>query len=1033
MQLHPGTLPDGTPFLSHDALPFLPDADLRGQRVLLFDDSVIYGSTMARTKQYLERRGAMVSCASYSVDKASFYGERPDDSESGTPSPHAWVPLHVKHRLWPSAVRLHHAALVRAVLSTHLHYNLDFPTFLFRVPKFDPRDVPHIVHLLAHIPLIRRIADVSTPTSIAFGVPRFSALLDHHNWNALSSPNVKFRQYGKVRFKVLPQAGEIRLTPVLQLALSKASDGQPVAFDNSEVLGLWHQLLPPADPADPFYSPALFRLVTAFAGIVFGAELCQRFSDVLSDALSSCELSLVLDDTRLVLGADNASRLAHVFSSVRDGHLGMLKHEACTLTQEGREVPNAPALRDKVAQVFLNRPVFCPCDEELLCESVGKVFLALRQATDSPECRQVNPSAGRSDTGLTYEGVRSVLELAGRHGVSDDDLSFTIDMCVDRGLVVPKVIKENDTWFRAFYSGEGEDDQDPLQFKNAFHRGYGAYLKRKGSSPLSPFDVQKLCVCLKDVMPWLPISTCPYKYGFTTTVGQEQLIRWLTHGPAAPCRLRQDGRRHLVIVNSDYVSPTTPVWENALREKEFFDSFDYAATAFAKMKDSEKLLLTTCRTHRHTFNAIAFEAHAWASYEEHGFGAMLLGIEQNCCHGNANSDFVALSLYWCIRYVSEALKKYVIFHRQYKTLLAGVKRAFSTQGDPAKRWWAFLQRQNLFDPKPDAEIQHGFSLLMPLVDQMRSLTIFVAGALDESGLLPAKRLEAEFKAHSVSLDFEEFGWFTKTDWLAAARAYNHNIDEGKVPGRSILTTQLVTTLPSGTADQAWGKETTEVARRAFDELSKSLHTYCKKYAVQEQDFPFAPDAVHRVLDDGSTEERRDNVFLLTLDIIKGTNAEQTNRMKDEIRGVFASFQGKGLVFEDTGNDAFVAVCDDPLTLWDAASALRVRGETLILPGQPFGGTRKGLYFGSVAIIRSASDKILIRDTRIPNTVPAACYILVGIDQQVEAGLRNKVLIVEAGETLEKCAGRLGLNMDSLPRVSVKGKHFNGSCAILNLQ
>ena len=60
MQLHPGSLPDGTPFLSHDALPFLSDADLRGLRVLLFDDSVIYGSTMARTKEYLERRGQCV-------------------------------------------------------------------------------------------------------------------------------------------------------------------------------------------------------------------------------------------------------------------------------------------------------------------------------------------------------------------------------------------------------------------------------------------------------------------------------------------------------------------------------------------------------------------------------------------------------------------------------------------------------------------------------------------------------------------------------------------------------------------------------------------------------------------------------------------------------------------------------------------------------------------------------------------------------------------------------------------------------------
>ena len=183
-------------------------------------------------------------------------------------------------------------------------------------------------------------------------------------------------------------------------------------------------------------------------------------------------------------------------------------------------------------------------------------------------------------------------------------------------------------------------------------------------------------------MPWLPISTCPYKYGFTTTVGQEQLITWLTEGPSAPCRLRRSGKRQYLVLNPDYTSPATPVWESALQEKEFFDSFDYAANAFAEMKADEKLLLTTCRTHRHTFNAIAFEAHAWASYDEHGFGAMLLGIEQSCRQGKAASDFVARALYWCIRYVSEAFKKYVIFHRQYKPLLAGAKRAFSSSSRP---------------------------------------------------------------------------------------------------------------------------------------------------------------------------------------------------------------------------------------------------------------------------------------------------------------------------------------------------------------
>ena len=46
---------------------------------------------------------------------------------------------------------------------------------------------------------------------------------------------------------------------------------------------------------------------------------------------------------------------------------------------------------------------------------------------------------------------------------------------------------------------------------------------------------------------------------------------------------------------------------------------------------------------------------------------------------------------------------------------------------------------------------------------MCNLTIFIAGVLDESRLLSAERLEAEFESHGVSLDMDEFTWFRKTN------------------------------------------------------------------------------------------------------------------------------------------------------------------------------------------------------------------------------------------------------------------------------
>jgi hypothetical protein len=987
---------------------------------------------MARTKDYLEQRGAMVSCASYSVDKTVFYGETPDGATPVGPSPFAWLPIHAKHRLWPRSVRLHHAALVHAILSTNLHYNLDFPSISLRVPKFSLRDVQYVVTLLSRLRPFRRIADVSTPVSIASGVPRLSALLYQQDWGALTSPDIIFRPYGKARLTILPEHGEIRLTPVLQLALLESSARHAVVFENTQALTLWQRLAPPSNDNDAFYRSALFKLLTAFVGTVLGAELCQLIESSLAGAFSKCEMSFITEDTRVVLGEANAQRLASVFNDARDGRLGLLTQDSRSLAPSKREAPNAPALRDNVLRVLSNRPPLRICPEEMLCESVGKVFLALREATDSPECRRTNPTAGRLDTGLTYEGVRAVLESAGGRNIDDDDLSLTIDMCVDRGLVVPKVVKDGNTWLRAFYFGEGEDDQDPLQFKNAFHLGYAAFLGKRRPAPLSPFDVQKLCVCLKSVMPWLPISVSPFTYGYAGFVGHEQLIPWLTEGATAPCRIQTDGNRRIVVSNPEYASPVNAVWQSADHEREFFDAFDYVATAFLKMTANEKLLLTTCRTHRHAFNAVAFEAHAWASFENHGFGEMIVDAEQKLHAGGAVPDSVARSLFYCIRYVSEAFNKYSIFHHDYKKLLKGAKRAFSLQGAPAIRWWAFLGRRGLLDPEPDREIARRFSHLMPLLDQMRTLTAFAAGILDESGLVRTTRLEAEFRSEGASLDWQEFRWFTSTNWVAAAKEYNRALDQRRIPGRSFVRTRLTEAHPGTSVPPAWGVETIGTCRRAFDELAKALREYCKQYEVDKQEFPFAPDVLHKQLEDGSTEERRDNVFLLTMDVIKGTNAQQTNRMKDEIRAALRTFRANGLVFGDTGDDAFVAVCDDPAVLWDAAAIIGERGESLLIPGQAFGGTRKGLFFGSVAVIQKPSGETLIRDVLIPNTIPRACYILFGIDRHVEASVQNRVLIVDAGQALARCAGRLGLDSDTLPRLPVASKHFDEECVIVSL-
>lgn len=1035
LQLHEEKLPKNLLFLSHEALPFLSDNELSGTRVLIFDDSVIFGSTMARVKEYLENRGSIVFCASYVVDRFNFLGERPEPAYDEKPSRYAKIPLFWKKKLWPSLIRKHHSALVRSILNTPMHYNLDFPTFSLTFNKFSSKDIIYINFLIERTNLFRLIADVSSPISLYSGIPRCSGILKQQDWEFLNVPNILIRPYTKVRLTYVPEQGELRLTPLIQIAIPASMMHQDINFLYSNIDELWHGLIPPHDSTDIFYHPSLHRLLTAFMGTLLGAELCLEIIDVLSRNFVIQDINFVPEDARLILGNENVSRLQSIWNIVKKKPLGIFQRDSKNLITKAQEESNGQSLRDKMQDVLLIKPEMRPCQDEMLIESIGKLFLAMREATDSDKCREENPSARRMDTGLSYQGIRAQLEDSGRKVLDFDELSFVVDVCVDRGLAVPKIIREEGYWFRAFYFGEGEDDQDALQFKRAFYSGYSDFLKKKETEPLSPFDIQKLCVSLKDVMWWLPISTAPYKFGFTASIGQEQLINWLTEGPSAPCRASREGNRNMIILNPDFISPVKPVWIECIKDREFFDAFDYTAMALLKMTDDAKLLLTTCRTHPHAFNAVAFEAHTWASYEHKGFGSFLLGVLQTLKKGNLDLHGVENSLYWSIQYITEARKKYFLFYKGYKRAYAGLKKSFVSQGPGAERWWEFLNGRIDFDSREDAEIKHRFEILMPIVEQMTNLTIFASRVLEDSKFLLFDQIENIFNEHGISLSWKEFQWFISSSCENAAKSYNKNLDNQIVLGRSIFRTKLpLVSFRDKVTDREDILQIFNVINNCFQEITFAMKEYCKKYKVGEYDFPFSPNNLRRLLDDGtgSVEERRDNVFLLTLDIIKGTNAEQTNKMKDEIRNILNDFKSRGLVFEDTGNDAFVACCEDPLVLWDVANAIRIRGEALIIPGQPFKGTRKGLYFGSVAVIKKPNDETLIRDIRIPNTLPPAFSILIGIDRYVDEYKRNSVLIIEGYETLERCADKLGLNTKELVQREVKGKHFKGPCVLVDL-
>jgi hypothetical protein len=689
-------------------------------------------------------------------------------------------------------------------------------------------------------------------------------------------------------------------------------------------------------------------------------------------------------------------------------------------------------LQKQLKKSFKTNPRLAPEAGESLYESVGKLFLALRLATDSRDCRKKNPKVDRLRTGLTYQDLRCILSDSTDASYDNDDISLCIDSFVDNGLAVPKIINLGGAYLRVFYCGEYEDNQPPPMFKAACHEAYMSFLSEKKNRAFTDFDFQKLCVALKSIMPWIPISPGLNTFGYTSTIADEELIKFFTRGNNAPFIKSREENRNVLIPNTQYVPLVDPTWETPEQKRFFFDGFNYTAMAFSKISSSSKLLLTTCRTHRHTFNAIAFEAHSWARYGDGSFCSVLESLKTVgvCELDSVNID--KNSLYWSIQYISEARKKYDIFHNNYDKNLRELEKSFCSQKAGGKRWWDYLRERRLFNREKEGEIEYSFEQLLPLLRQMSELTAFLVGILDASRILTRVELEKEFAANNVSLGFREFEWLRKNHYIEAARAYNTAIEKGQVSARSILRTKLPE-LRSEISETISRKSiTAQIATvtKCCDEIRFAVQQLCPRYEGDE--FPFSPERNRKLLPDGSIEVHRDNCYVLAGDIIKGTDSEQTNKMKETISRVLRSYSTKGMIFQETGDDTFVAISMDPILLYDAAKSIRGRGEALKVKDEPFGGTRKGMYYGPVVTVEKPNGTVLLHDRTRTNVIPAATSMLNAIDKRYEASECNARLVISK-EAMEKCAGLLGLCIDDHEMVPVREKHFPGHCYFIELK
>ncbi len=1020
---------DQLTILSHHALPYLTDEEITGKRVLVLDDSVNFGSTMNSVRDYVEGRGAFASCAAYAVDSQGFLGE--DTTTDDVRSPYSSLPLRYSRKLSHDGMRRHHASLVRSLLASVMGYNPDFPKLLVSLGRRLTDDgVSSLLATLSSAPMVRRCVNVSAPQSELHRVRRYTVLLDHDATTVPVCEGVSFFPHSKLRITVDASKGTFSVTPIMQLHMREGIAYDEFVFADGRLMELWRTLSIAVGEGDRLYYAGLFRLLTTFYSILLARQIQVQLTEALDGAGESASARIDFADTAAILGNRNAEAARNVWSA--------LEHEDIQLDHISTNLL-APTIEDESLQArivhqFTRSPRLRPDTQDESWEAVGKVFIALRAVTDGAQERRENPDVGRLDKGLSFADVQSILAMCCDMRMSDDEVSVAMDFLIDRGLAVPKVLQVEGGWCRLYYSGEAEEDQDTLQLKRALHDAYRDYRKSRNVKPLDVFEFQKLCVLLSQVCEWLPLTVKPSQYGYVSVgkVGDERSMGWLTDGDFAPCVKRTIGGKHVLEPNSRFRSPVELTWSHD-QCLSFFDGFDYAAKAIQRLPSEAALLMTSCRTHRHTFNAVAYEAARWAGQGPQSMRAAVHGFREGALGDGESRSRALNALYWCVQYLSEARKKERIFTRRFPALTHKIDAAFHRQGRAAHRWYQFrIAKVGLLDPERDPEVERKWRFLTPLLEQMERLTRYVVDLVQSAGWMSQAELATVFANHGVSLQHREYGWIGKGSWLKAGNSYNKRIQDRSVPSETLVTE----TIPVD--EKAFNAHTDEFLRNALgicgvcaSELGEALHHFCPRYDDEHGEFPYAPLTTHRKLGDGTSEIRRDSVFLLVMDIIGSTDSPQTNEMKDVIANKMREFAKLGVTSAPpAGDDAFVAIADDPAVLKDLAHVIAVSGDDLYVSGERFMGTRKALYYGTVAVVEGPSGVSAIRDVQVPNIIPLAFAVLNGIDRNLQERERNAHLAIDAW-VLGKCGPRFDRYRKE-KKVGYDSKHGMGHCYLIPL-
>jgi hypothetical protein len=319
--------------------------------------------------------------------------------------------------------------------------------------------------------------------------------------------------------------------------------------------------------------------------------------------------------------------------------------------------------------------------------------------------------------------------------------------------------------------------------------------------------------------------------------------------------------------NLNFSTAVRPTW-TPQHKRDFYDAFLYTATAFQRMDrtiaNDAKLLLSTCRTELHAYDAFACEAHSWASHSNHWhFGTLLEEIKifprdhaNQIQQSEGNEAIPTLShlppdfsgeitkhgidaLVWSSIYINEAFKKKAIFFNRFTQLAGALRRSFYAQGREARHYWdCMIEEPAIIDSSRDKELDQAFDNLAKLVSMEARLTSYVVLLLLHSGILSIDALTNALKQRGM----EDLNAWLLKDRRLSVLAAKYNAHFGYLRSRGL--TSLLTRIPEQSlelGDYTIVQESLAIIRKCYRELRAAVEKECpeEKSPLEGEYFRYA--------------------------------------------------------------------------------------------------------------------------------------------------------------------------------------------------